>query len=305
VRILVTGASGFLGRHLLPKLRDDGHTVTCPSSKDVDLTKSDGLSILRGESYDEIFHLAAWTEAGDFCATHGGDQWMVNNYINTNVLSWWKMEQPQARLIALGTSVSYEPGKSLLEENYMRGIPSEKFFSYAMTKRMLYAGLVSFSKQFGMKYLYLVPSTLYGPGYHTDGRQWHFIFDLVRKILRGKLFGEPVVLWGDGHQRRELVYVEDFVRSMLMLRGRASNDIINVGAGEEFTIRHFALLICRLVDYEFGRISFDTNAYVGAESKCLSTVKLNGLLPEVVGTALEEGLRKTVEWVKDFGIENA
>jgi GDP-L-fucose synthase len=165
-----------------------------------------------------------------------------------------------------------------------------------MTKRMLYAGLLALNKQYGLNYLCLVPSTLYGTGYHTDGRQMHFIFDLIRKIIRGKLYAESVILWGDGYQSRELVFVEDFARIAIHLAQTVDNDLINIGAGEEFTIRHFAQLICDRVDYPFDKIQFDTSRYVGAKSKCLAVGKLQQYLPDLVLTPLELGLSKTIEW---------
>jgi GDP-L-fucose synthase len=129
----------------------------------------------------------------------------------------------------------------------------------------------------------------------------HFIFDLVRKILRGQLHGEPVVLWGDGHQQRELVYVEDFVRLALELDQGQNNDLINIGAGEEFSIRHFARLICQQTGYQFDRIRFDTTRYVGARSKCLSVRKLRRLVPHLEFTPLETGLARTIEWFQTQG----
>src|SRR6185436_13243299 len=164
-----------------------------------------------GESYDRIYHLAAWTQAGDFALKHAAEQWVINQKINTNVLYWWHENQPQAKFVSMGTSCSYDPELPLVEENYMKGEPIESLYTYAMTKRMLYQGQRAMNKQYGHTYLTLVPSTLYGPGYHTDGRQMHFIFDLIRKILRGKIYGEKVVLWGDGHQKRELIFIDDFV----------------------------------------------------------------------------------------------
>src|SRR6476660_1004991 len=213
--ILITGASGFMGKALGERLSAESHQLVLLDSKSADLTKDSSLIKYNDLKYDLIFHLAAWTQAGDFCLLHQGEQWVINQQINTNTLSWWQKYQPQAKLIAFGTSVSYAVEENLSEDNYMLGIPNEKFYSYAMTKRMLYSGLVSLHRQFGMRYLYLVPSTLYGPGYHTDGRQMHFIFDLIRKIIRGKEYGEQVVLWGDGNQRRELVYIDDFIQILL------------------------------------------------------------------------------------------
>jgi GDP-L-fucose synthase len=296
VDILITGGSGFLGRHLAKTLMTQGHAVRSLSSQSCDLTKDGSLERLPHPAYDYIYHLAAWTRAGDFCLHHGGEQWIINQKINTNTLTWWQAQQPQAKLIALGTSVSYPTEINLTEDNYMQGVPNEKFYAYAMSKRMLYAGLVSLRKQFGLRYLYLVPSTLYGPGYHTDGRQMHFIFDLMRKIIRGKVCGEPVVLWGDGYQRREIIFVDDFIRIMLQLAETCENDLINIGAGEEFTIRHFARLICEKVGYDADAIQFDTTGYVGAKSKCLNIAKLKRLMPGLTLLPLEVGLAKTTNW---------
>jgi GDP-L-fucose synthase len=301
MKILVTGASGFLGKTLCGYLRDAKHEVAPLSSRDADLTRDDSLRPFGDASYDCIFHLAAWTQAGDFCLRHPGEQWVINQQINTNVLAWWQRSQPQAKLVCMGTSCAYAPEQELKEENYLEGTPIESLYTYAMTKRMLLVGLRALQKQFGLKYLCLVPSTLYGPGYHSDGRQMHFIFDLIRKILRGKLHGEPVVLWGDGYQKRELVYVDDFAQIAVRLARDLENDLINIGAGEEFTIREFAQLICGIVGYDFGAIQFDTSRYVGARSKCLDVSKLRRLLPDLSLTPLNVGIERTVNWFLKTG----
>ena len=195
----------------------------------------------------------------------------------------------------------------LSEENYLVGLPTESLFTYAMTKRMLYAGCLALKKQFGHRFLCVVPSTLYGPDYHTDGRQMHFIFDVIRKIVRAKFLGETVTLWGDGRQRRELIHVGDFVSILLCLLDLKSApqpstfnpqlfDLVNVGAGEEFPIRHFAELVCELVGYDPRQIQYDTTRYVGATSKCLRIDRLKSLIPDLRLTPLAEGLKQTVDW---------
>jgi len=163
-----------------------------------------------------------------------------------------------------------------------------------MCKRMLHIGQMSLAKQFGLKYLTVVPSTLYGPGYHTDGRQMHFIFDLIRKILLYKRKGEAVTLWGDGYQRRELVFIEDFADTLMNFDERAENDLYNIGAGEDYTIQDFAGLICEVVGVDPADIHYDTSKYVGAKSKMLSTKKLDLLFPDRRKTPLRKGLEITI-----------
>lgn len=299
MEILITGATGFLGTLLCKKLEAESHKIVKLGSSECDLTMQNSLDRFNHMEFDQIFHLAAWTQAGDFCLYHSGEQWIINQLINTNVLDWWCHRQPQAKLITMGTSCAYSPDCNLTEENYLMGSPIECLFAYAMTKRMLYAGLLAIHKQFGLNYLCLVPSTLYGPGYHAEGRQLHFIFDLIKKILRGKHYGEPVILWGDGNQKRELVLIEDFVALMLRLNGCCSNELVNIGAGEEYSIRHFAKLICDIVDYNFETIQFDVSKYVGAKSKCLAIEKLKTLLPNYNLTPIGKGLEKTISEIKE------
>jgi GDP-L-fucose synthase len=299
MKVLVTGSSGFLGGHLCSALQSRGIEAVMLNSRNCDLRRQDSLQAHATTRFDVIYHLAAWTQAGDFCLYHPGEQWVINQQINTNVLDWWWRHQQQAKLVAIGTSCAYAPGEPLVEDNYMRGDPIDSLYTYAMTKRMLYQGMRALNRQYGMRYLCLVPSTLYGPGYHTDGRQMHFIFDLIRKVLRGKEHGEPVMLWGDGNQKRELVYIDDFVQAMLDLTDRVDNELVNIGAGEEHSIREFVAEICAEVGYPQDAVQYDTTRYVGATSKCLDTAKVRTLLPGYLRTPLSQGLRETIQWFRE------
>jgi len=299
MNILLTGGSGFLGTAFNCFLQNAGYRVQALNSRNCDLTKSDSLLAFNQTKWDQIIHLAAWTQAGDFCLKHPGEQWVINQKINTHVLDFWQSQQPQAKLVFMGTSCAYAEGSNLRESEYMDGEPTASLYTYAMTKRMLYQGARALAQQFGLRYLCLVPSTLYGPGYHTDGRQMHFIFDLIRKIIRGKEFGEPVVLWGNGLQKRELIWLEDFIQIMWTLNQTHDNEIFNIGAGEEFTIRHFAELISSAVDYDPRKIEYDTTRYVGATSKCLNMEKTRAALSSYPQTDLSKGITQIVKWFYD------
>ena len=299
MKALVTGGSGFLGTTLVRRLREHGWEVVSLGSKDADLRDPASLDRFSSEKYDRIFHLAAWTEAGSFCLFHPGEQWLINQQINTSVLNFWAHRQPQAKLVSMGTSCTYEVGSDLAEDKYLLGTPIADLYTYAMTKRMLLIGQQSLQKQFGLKWLTAVPSTVYGPDYHIGAKQMHFIFDLAWKILSHKYHGDPIVLWGDGYQKRELVYIEDFIAILMQLDEAVENDVVNIGAGEEFTIREFATIICDLVGVDPEVIRYDANGYVGARSKCLSVVKLDRLLPARPKTPLRSGLKDTLRWLEE------
>jgi GDP-L-fucose synthase len=294
MKFFITGGNGFLGKFLIKYLLEKNHNVISPSSQECNLLNP--INDFSNIKFDFIVHLAAWTQAGDFCIHHPGEQWLHNQKINTNILDWWVAKQPQAKLISMGTSCSYDPNMPLIEENYLEGRPIESLYTYAMSKRMLQAGVQSLSKQFNLKYLTFIPSTLYGPDYHQDGRQMHFIFDLIRKILNGRHESESVNLWGDGTQRRELIYIDDFVENIYDLFFSENNNIINIGAGIDFSIKEFALKICNQVNYDYNKIFFDTTKYVGAKSKVLNIDKLINLKPSYKPVNIDKGLEMTINW---------
>ena len=296
MKILITGASGFLGKFLCKKLEEEDNELFKTNSKESDLTKENSLNLYKHIKFDQIYHLAAWTQAGDFCIYHPGEQWINNQKINTNVLTWWKNHQPQAKMIAMGTSCSYDPEMAHVEQNFLKGCPIDSLYAYAMTKRMLLIGLISLQKQYKLQYLYIVPSTLYGPQYHVDGRQMHFIFDIIRKIILGKEQNEKVVLWGDGMQRRELVHVEDFIKIMLRLVKTENNTVINIGAGKDYNIQQFAKKVSDIVNFDFNKINFDTKKYVGAKSKILVIEKLKFIIGDYKFIPLNKGFEETIKW---------
>jgi GDP-L-fucose synthase len=300
MKVIVTGASGFIGRRLCKKLKELDYDVLGLSSLDADLTIQGSLKKYSNIKFDKIFHLAAWTQAGDFCLYHSGDQWIFNQQINTNILEWWKNYQPQAKLISFGTSCSYPETGVLTENRYLSGQPVEGLYSYAMTKRMLLVGQKSLNKQYNLNYLTVIPSTVFGPGYYSHGKQLHFIFDLIRKALEYKYLGKDIILWGDGEQRRELVYIDDFISELLKLDKVVNNDIVNIGAGIDFSISEFMNMICNILSINPSVVKYDTNKYVGAKSKKLDNKKLDSILKNRKRLSLEEGLRNTIKWMENI-----
>ena len=296
-KILVTGATGFLGGHLCKKLKSMGWDVYISNTAIANLNKIENLYVYNNVQFDYIFHLAAVTKAGDYCLKHKGDQWVANQTINTNILTYWKEHQPQAKMICMGTSCSYAPDIPMKEENYLIGQPDKGLYTYAMTKRMMLVGLKGLQEQYDLKWLYFVPSTLYGPEFELHDN--HFIFDFIRNCYNAKYKGDKFVVWGDGEQRRELIYVEDAINAMIALLDY-ENEVFNLGSGQDNSINEFAQSVCKIYNYDFNLIEHDLTKYVGVKSKKINTTKTEKhLYPDTfIKTNLKDGLEKSIKYFK-------
>jgi GDP-L-fucose synthase len=289
MEVIVTGATGFLGQTLCEALRRQGDAVTAVGSKDADLTRPGALAPYAHRTWDRIYHLAAWTQPGDFAARHKGEQFLINQQIDNTVLTWWMRHQPQAKLVAIGTSVAYPEGDTR-EEKYLDGVPAKAAFYYATAKRNLLLGQLALQEQFGLRHLTAVPSALYGPGYPVLTKRMNFVLDIAWKILEHKHAGSRIVLWGDGTQLREAVFVGDFVSALLALDPLVDNEVVNIGAGEGHTINEFANALCALAGVSPAALEYDPSGYVGAKAKILDNSKLNRLLPGRKVMPLRDGL---------------
>lgn len=296
MKILVTGATGFLGRHFVKNISEKNIEVYVSNTKKGNLQNYENLcSEFEGNKFDYIYHFAAKTKAGDYCLTHKGEQWIDNQILNTNILKYWVEEQSQAKMICMGTSCMFEPSDDPLKEiDCLSGIPDFDLATYAFTKRMLLIGLQSIANQYGLKYTYFIPSTLYGTNF--DLNDSHFIFDLVKKIYRGKNNNEEVILWGNGYQRRELIYIDDVVKILWQLRD-LENEIVNIGTGVDRSIREFASIVCKHIEYDEKNIKYDTSKYTGAKVKILNPNKLISLMPNNFKfTSLDSGIKNIVDY---------
>ena len=301
MKILVTGGTGFLGRHLVPDLQRQGAEVTIINSRNCNLVEKQNLLPFKETKFDRIYHLAAWTKAGDFCLYHKGEQWIINQQINTNVLWFWREHQPQAVMIAMGTGCAYPPELDLQEENYMVGEPDHDLYTYAMTKRMLYVGQLALHHQYQMSYRHLIPSTLFGPKF--DRADTHFIFDLIKKIVAGKTQGQPVALWGNGHQIRELIYIDDAVKLIHLATEHCPNDLLNLGSGVGHTIREYAAMICEVVDYDPAKIVYDTDKWSGVPKKVFNPRKIKRLF-NFEFTDIRPALAETIRYYQSLPPES-
>jgi GDP-L-fucose synthase len=298
MNVLVTGSTGFVGRHLVLCLKNKGFHVYESNTKIANLSDISNLNIYNNIKFDYIFHLAAKTKAGDWCKYHKGEQWIDNQILNTNLLNYWKIFQPQSKLISFGTSCSYGPSDlPMNEKDYLVYEPDKDLYTYAMTKRMLLVGCESLSLQYGLKYIHFIPSTLYGPRF--DENDSHFIFDLIKKITTGKYEDKTVELWGTGNQKRELIYIDDVINIVTSLL-HLENQTINLGCGNDHSIKEFAKIVCDLTKYDHEKIVYNENKFVGVKRKILDINKLLSVLPsDFKFTSLIEGIENTHKYYID------
>jgi len=197
-------------------------------------------------------------------------------------------------MIIFGTSCSYGPSElPMPESDYLIYEPNVDLYTYAMTKRMLYIGCKSLAEQYGLKYVHYIPSTLFGP--HFDTHDTHFIFDLIKKITYGKYLGTEVELWGHGYQKRELVYIYDAI-NIVMKTLHLENETINIGSGNDYSIREYANIISSILGYDSSLINYNTEKFIGVNRKVLSIDKLNTLIPDLKFTPLNESMQTTIDY---------
>jgi GDP-L-fucose synthase len=292
----ITGGNGFIGRTLIETLknREPNSLFYTPNSNELNLIKP----IVTDEiKFDFIIHLAAYTQAGDFCNKFPYDQFEINNYINLNMLKYWRKYSPEAKFIAMGTSVSYDGQLEMTEDNYLCGIPIDMYQSYAYSKRNLLIGMQSAQKQFGMKFNYYIPSTIVGESYPFDGRNLHFIYDIARKFVEfkhGK--SKNIELIGDPLTRREVLNVKDFC-SMVLSTMSQTNQIYNIGSKYNFTMEELSKYFIKILDIDPTVVSFSRNKGFGVKSKFLNSNKIYSETNHIE-VSFEDTLNEIITWAK-------
>jgi GDP-L-fucose synthase len=296
-KILVTGGGGFLGSHLVERLRDEGHEVVAARRRDHDLTRWEDAERLFDETRPRlVFHLAA--EVGGIGANRAnpGRFWYANLMMGTHVLELARLHAVD-KLVNVGTVCVYPKHASVpfREEELWDGYPEETNAPYGTAKRALLVGTQAYREQYGLDGIYLMPTGLYGPGDNFDLETSHVIPALIRKMIDSP---EEIVLWGDGSPTREFLFVDDCVEALVRAAERYdSADPVNLGSGEEISIRDLAELVADLTGFE-GTIAWDTSRPNGYPRRKLDTSRAERLFGFRAQTPLREGIERTVAWYR-------
>jgi GDP-L-fucose synthase len=304
MRALVTGGGGFLGSHLTERLEGEGHDVFVPRKADYDLTsRDDAERLFRDARPDRVFHVAG--EVGGIGANRAspGRFWYANLMMGAHVLELSR-EQGVEKLVIVGTVCAYPKFASVpfREDELWDGYPEETNAPYGVAKKSILVGAQAYREQYGLNSIFLLPANLYGPRDNFDLQTSHVIPDLIRKMLESR---ERVVLWGDGTPTREFLYVDDCVNGLVLAAERYDGpDPVNLGTGEEISIRELAELIAELTAFD-GEIEWDTSMPNGQPRRSLDATRARELFGFEARTPLRAGLERTIAWYREHASATA
>jgi GDP-L-fucose synthase len=297
VRVLVTGGGGFLGSHLVERLRVEGYEPFVPRRRDYDLTRQADAERLFAETHPElVFHLAA--EVGGIGANRAnpGRYWYANLVMGANVIELCRLEGVR-KLVIAGTVCSYPKHTPVpfREDDLWNGYPEETNAPYGVAKKALLVGAQAYREQYGLSTIFLLPANLYGPGDNFHPTNAHVIADLIRKMTGD---AEEVVLWGDGSPTREFLYVEDCAAALALAAERYDGaEPVNIGTGDEISIRELAELVAELTGFD-GKLTWDPTKPNGQPRRRLDTSRARELFGFEAQTQLREGLERTIAWYR-------
>jgi GDP-L-fucose synthase len=300
-RVLVTGGAGFLGSFVVERLRQRGaRQLFVPRSKEYDLVDGNAVRRLLADTRpDIVIHLAA--RVGGI----GANRENPGRFFYDNVMMGVQLlhechRAGVGKLVALGTVCAYPKFAPVpfREGDIWNGYPEETNAPYGIAKKVLSVQSAGYREQYGFNSVVLYPVNLYGPRDNFDLSTSHVIPAMLRKFHEAKVASSgEVVLWGDGSPTREFFYVEDCAEGIMLAAERYdSSEPMNLGSGEEISIRDLADKIAAVVGFR-GNLRWDRSKPNGQPRRQLDVSRAREQLGFRAITSFDEGLRKTYDWM--------
>ena len=301
-KIVVTGGAGFLGSHLVRKLKERGYgRILVPLIEDCDLRREQNIAqLLDKETPDIIIHLAA------VVGGIGANREKPGTFFYDNIIMGVQLME-QARLhgvqkyITVGTICAYPKFTPLpfKEADLWNGYPEETNAPYGLAKKMALVQGQAYRQQYGFNSIYPLLVNLYGPGDNFDPKSSHVIPALIKKFFDAVDAGVDYIwVWGTGKASREFLYVEDAAEALILMMERYNQpEPVNIGTGKEITIKELAHKIAEYCGFK-GEIRWDSSKPDGQPRRCLDVTKAEKEFGFVAGTDFDEGLKNTIQWYR-------
>ena len=300
-RVLITGGSGLVGRHLQSELKSSGlMDLVCPRSTEFDLRKAGDVDALFREVKPQlVFSLAAKVGGILDNKNYPADFYYDNILIGAHTYqacARWRVE----KLINIGAGCGYPLAlkEPLREEEFWDGFPQSESAPYSLAKKMLVIQGIAYRQQYGLRSITLIPSNLYGEHDNFNLEQAHVIPALVRKFYEATASSSPQVeVWGDGSAKRDFIHTADFASAVIQAAAHYDGTLpINVAYGEQHSIRDVVAILRQISGYS-GEIFWNINRPSGQNSREMSLDNLRRYVPEFRPRIdLKVGLARTYRW---------
>ena len=310
-RIFVAGSKGLVGSAIVRQLKAGGYTnLLLPEIDQLDLTDQQAVAAFFDKEQPEYVILAAAKVGGIHANNSYPAEFIyLNLQIQNNVIHQSYLHGVK-RLLFLGSSCIYPKlaPQPMKEEHLLTGLLEHTNEPYAIAKIAGIKMCESYNRQYGTKFIAVMPTNLYGPGDNFHPENSHVLPALIRRFHEAKVNNaDEVVVWGSGTPRRELLYVDDMAAGCLFLMEQTDEVIakellsypkpcfVNLGTGEDVTIRELAETVKRVVGFE-GQLVFDATKPDGTPRKLQDVSRMHGMgWRHTVG--LEEGIGTTYNYL--------
>jgi GDP-L-fucose synthase len=308
-RVIVTGGAGFLGKHVTSRLAERGAAdVFVPRIEDFNLV--DAIEIRR--MYDAaldgaeasratVVHLAA-NVGGIGANLEHPAEFFYDNLMMGVELMHQGYQRGIEKFVAIGTVCAYPKFTPVpfKEDDLWTGYPEETNAPYGMAKKMMLVQAQAYRQQYGFDAIFLLPVNLYGPGDNFNLKTSHVIPALIRKAIESRDAGATTLsLWGDGSPTREFLYVEDAADGIVAAAEKYGGaDPVNLGSGQEISIRDLAAMIVKLTGFE-GNVVWESDKPNGQPRRALDVSRAREYFGWQARMPFEEGIRRTIKWFEE------
>ncbi len=299
-RIVVTGGAGFLGRPVCRALeRFEPAEIIVPRSAQYDLRERDAIRGLFFDAHPQVVvHLAAVVGGIGANRVNPGRYFFENAIMGLQLIEESRINRIE-KIVLVGTICSYPKFTDVpfSEDQLWNGYPEETNAAYGLAKKMLLVQAQAYRQQYGLNAITLLPVNLYGPRDNFDPESSHVIPALIRKAVEARDAGrDQIDVWGTGTASREFLFVRDAAQAIALATEHYNKpDPVNIGSGQEITIKDLAQLICDLSDFR-GEIRWDSSKPDGQPRRCLDTTRAQQEFGFKASTPFRDGLIETLAW---------
>src|SRR3989454_7363096 len=299
-RVVVTGGNGFLGSYVVEKLTSIGaRDVLVPTRDSYDLRVGEAVRRMYSDMRpDIVIHLAAVVGGIGANRERPGEFFYDNLMMGAQLMEIARRRQIE-KFVSIGTVCAYPKHTPIpfREEDLWNGYPEETNAPYGLAKKMLLVQGQAYRRQYGFRSIFLLPVNLYGPRDHFDPLVSHVIPALIKRCLDARdTKAREIVVWGDGSPTREFLYVEDAAEAIALATEQYDgSDPVNIGSGQEISIRDLVQLIAQLTGFR-GAVRWDVRQPNGQPRRRLDTSRAEQAFGFRVTTDFREGLERTIAW---------